>query len=189
MCSLVVDEWMVKSSTEVIVSRLSKVSNAMILSSILKNPVVMFLMVVTSCAAVAPTASLQPLKLTCEYQMNPLGIDTRKPRLSWIFQSAERNQLQSAYEIVVSAHQASINQLIGDAWNSGKILSSSNLHIEYAGVPLNSFTRYYWRVRVYDKNNQVSEWSSPAWFETAMLQAKEPPVGRYEIKRCGRWLR
>ena len=177
MYSLVVDEWMVKSRTEVIVSGPTKVSLAMILSATLKNPLVMFLMVVAVGAAAAPTPSLQPLKLTCEYQMNPLGIDTRKPRLSWIFQSAERNQLQSAYEIVVSAHQASINQLIGDAWNSGKILSSSNLHIEYAGVPLNSFTRYYWRVRVYDKNNQVSEWSSPAWFETAMLQASDWKAG------------
>ena len=120
-----------------------------------------------------PDSSLQPIKLTCEYQVNPLGIDTKKPRLSWIFQSTERNQFQTAYEIIVSSHQESINQLKGDTWSTGKISSRVNLHIEYSGEPLESFTRYYWRVRVYDKNNIVSEWSNPVWFETAMLEATD----------------
>ena len=47
-------------------------------------------------------ASLQPVALTCEYIENPLGIDTKTPRLSWNFTSNERNQFQSAYEIIVS---------------------------------------------------------------------------------------
>lgn len=132
----------------------------------------LFVMVVSNVTA-NPDPSLQPIKLTCEYQVNPLGIDTKKPRLSWIFQSTERNQFQSAYEIIVSTNQESINHLKGDAWSTGKISSGVNLHIEYSGEPLKSFIRYYWKVRVYDKNNKVSEWSNAVWFETAMLEATD----------------
>ncbi len=116
---------------------------------------------------------LQPAALTCEYIENPLGIDTKSPRLSWNFTSTERNQFQSAYEIIVSDKMEDMIKGVGKFWTSGKINSSQNLQIEYAGKQLQSFSKYLWRVRIYNQQGVASEWSTVSWFETAMLSSSD----------------
>jgi alpha-L-rhamnosidase len=120
-------------------------------------------------AATAQSA-LVPARLTCEYRVNPLGIDQLKPELSWTLVSEKRDQRQTAYEILVSDNKNDILHLHGNVWQTGKVNTGQSLHIVYEGKPLRSFTRYYWRVRVYDGNGHGSSWSTPGWFETAMLQ-------------------
>ncbi len=102
-----------------------------------------------------------------------MGIDIKTPRFNWILASDERNQNQLAYEIIVSDQLKDIQQGKGNNWSTGKINSNQNSQIEYAGSPLQSFTRYYWRVRVYNQKNEVSSWSDINWFETAMLSASD----------------
>ena len=46
---------------------------------------------------------LIPDRLRCEYLVNPLGIDAVRPRLSWIVQSGEREQVQTAYQVLVAS--------------------------------------------------------------------------------------
>ena len=46
---------------------------------------------------------LSPDRLRCEYLVNPLGIDAVGPRLSWIVQSGEREQVQTAYRVLVAS--------------------------------------------------------------------------------------
>lgn len=107
--------------------------------------------------------------LTCEFIKNPLGIDIPNPRLSWTLVSSERNQKQIAYELLVGDNINQIRRLEGNMWSTGKISSSKNLNVKYNGNPLKPYTRYYWRVRVVNQNEQVSPWSEIAWFETALL--------------------
>ncbi|MEP7279606.1 MAG: family 78 glycoside hydrolase catalytic domain [Bacteroidota bacterium] len=128
------------------------------------------LLVVNTCMAVPV---LLPSHLTCEYRTNPLGIDVLQPRLSWNIVSKEKNQLQTAYEIVVSDDSNNKEQGKGNVWNTGKILSGNNIHIDYNGKALKPFTRYFWRVKVYDKNGRPSGWSELAFFETAALQPSD----------------
>ncbi|HEY5749010.1 MAG TPA: family 78 glycoside hydrolase catalytic domain [Chryseolinea sp.] len=111
---------------------------------------------------------LQPAHLTCEYQNNPLGIDTSAPRLGWSFETAARDQYQLAYEIVVRQEAGQ-----GSVWETGKVISSKNTLLDYKGEALRPFTRYYWKVRTYDAHDQPSGWSGEAWFETAMLSASD----------------
>jgi alpha-L-rhamnosidase len=119
---------------------------------------------------VAQAASaLQPTRLTCEYIENPLGIDETKPRLSWQFVATQRNQKQTAYELMVSDNLKDAQTQRGNVWQTGKVTSGQNTHIEYQGITLKSFTKYYWSVRVYDTNGEASAWSSVATFETALL--------------------
>jgi alpha-L-rhamnosidase len=127
----------------------------------------MFIMIL--CIHVQAASPLQPVAITCEYIENPLGIDMSSPRLSWNFTSNERNQFQSAYEIIVSDNMKDIGKAVGNSWSTGKISSSENIQIAYAGKPLQSFTRYYWRVKVYNQKGEASGWSNINWFETAML--------------------
>lgn len=113
-----------------------------------------------------------PQNLTCEYVKNPIGIDITKPRLSWNLVANDRNQSQTAYQIIVSKNPKNMAMQVGNVWESGKILSSQNTHIIYNGKPLTPFTKYYWRVKWYNNKDQASDWSSIATFETAMLSAK-----------------
>lgn len=50
-------------------------------------------------------ATLTPVRLTCEYLVDPSVIDARHPRLSWINTAApgERGQQQTAYQIRVAS--------------------------------------------------------------------------------------
>ncbi|MEO5583241.1 MAG: family 78 glycoside hydrolase catalytic domain, partial [Saprospiraceae bacterium] len=114
-------------------------------------------------------ASLQPTILTCEYLENPLGIDTKKPRLGWKMASDQRNQAQSAYEIIVADNVKDIQKQNGNIWRTGKIASAESQQIEFAGIALKSFTKYYWAVKIYDKDHMPSAFSPIAYFETAML--------------------
>lgn len=117
--------------------------------------------------AVEGEAAIYPVALTCEYLSRPLGIDVLRPRLAWQFAATQRNQHQAAYDIEVSTDSTFITPV----WKPGKINSSHSVHIVYQGQSLKSFTRYYWRVRIYDQDGVVSQWSTTTWFETAMLNA------------------
>lgn len=132
-----------------------------------------FLILWVTTIQVQGTSPLQPLQLTCEYIQNPLGIEEKKPRLSWTLQATKRGQLQSAYELIVSDNLHALQQGKGNKWESGKVSSAQNILVEYNGTPLTSFTRYYWRVKVYNQDGEASEWSAPATFETAMLKEED----------------
>lgn len=112
-------------------------------------------------------------RLLCDYRENPLAIDDSIPRFSWSMTSDHHGKTQTAFEIMVDEDLASLRSNAARSWTSGKILSGENLHIEYAGKPLTPFTRYYWKVRVYDQDDQVSGWSPIQSFETAALAAKD----------------
>lgn len=96
----------------------------------------------------------------------PLGIDWT-PSFSWRILSDERGWKQSAYEILVK--NADTGETV---WQSGKIVSSQQSGIEYAGSSLQSRTRYTWTVTVWDTNDAPLQ-SVSSSFETAFLNADE----------------
>lgn len=137
----------------------------------IRLPVLNTLLILVACSPLM--AALKPVGLTCEYRVNPLGIDGDRPRLSWLLTSSERNQRQTAYEILVAKSINDINARRGTVWQSGKVSSSANTHVPYSGESLQPFTRYYWRAKVYDQDGKASEWSEVAWFETAMMKPSD----------------
>lgn len=108
--------------------------------------------------------------LRCENLVKPLGMDARAPRFSWKLQASQRGQVQTAYRICVASSKAALEAGGGDLWDSGKVESDKTLEVAYAGAPLHSGTRYYWRVKVWDKLKQESAWSEDSWFETGLLE-------------------
>ncbi len=111
------------------------------------------------------------IQLKTDRQTTPLGFDNPVPEFSWVLQSDRRGVEQSAFEIRVS-HDPD-NPEAGICWQSGKISGSQTFGISYAGIPLKSFTRYFWSVRVWDQKGQVSNWSNASWFETSMLSPSD----------------
>ena len=67
-------------------------------------------------------------ELCCEYAVNPLGIDTHKPRFSWILQSKQRGNLDGASECVKIPYDASLfpaEQITISLWIKPEDLSGS----------------------------------------------------------------
>lgn len=115
--------------------------------------------------------TLAASQLKCEYLTDPLGIDVVRPRLNWRLESPERNQTQSAYQILVASSKEILQADRGDLWDSGKVASDSSQHIPYAGTKLRSGMRCYWKVRVWDRQGNGSSWTPPASWEMGLLLA------------------
>ncbi|MDZ7357359.1 MAG: glycoside hydrolase family 78 protein [candidate division KSB1 bacterium] len=107
--------------------------------------------------------------LRCENLINPLGIDTPFPLFSWQLHHAHRNERQTAYQIQLGLNVDDFARGKAILWDSHKVQCDRNYQIPYAGAPLSSFTRYFWRVRWWDSHDQVSPFSEVAWFETSAL--------------------
>ena len=98
----------------------------------------------------AKAASLSVEQLRCEYLTDPLGIDARQPRLSWVLQSTQRAQKQTAYQILVATSTNNLAVNYGDMWNSGPVYSDQTIHVEYKGKALQTGQRLWWKVRSLD---------------------------------------
>ncbi len=98
----------------------------------------------------------------------PLGISGAAPTFSWKSASEARGVVQSAYEVRVGTSAGD-----DDVWSSGKVDSDNQTDVRYGGPELESQTRYHWQVKVWDGDDQASEWSTASWFETGILTAGE----------------
>jgi alpha-L-rhamnosidase len=127
------------------------------------------LWVVTAVTARAQPGPSAPFSLRCEYLVNPLGIDVRQPRFSWLLQDSERDESQSAYQVLVATSPALLAKGTGDQWDSGKAPSDNTAQVAYAGKPLESGRTYYWKVRSWDKEGRASPYSEPASFGMGLL--------------------
>jgi alpha-L-rhamnosidase len=112
--------------------------------------------------------SLTPVNLTCENEVNPLGIDKAFPELSWQLISGQ-GVLQTAYRILVSDNIEKINQNTGNVWDSKKQNKNSSIHIRYAGKVLLANKTYYWKVMVWDNKNNISHWSKTSRWQMGLL--------------------
>ena len=102
---------------------------------------------------------MRVINLQTEYMHNPIGIDILNPRLSWNDEGIVR---QSGYQI-----DYSINGKVG---STGKILSDSMHHI--FTEKLNSRDQVIWKVKIYDENDNASEYGE-AYFEMGLLQQSD----------------
>jgi alpha-L-rhamnosidase len=112
---------------------------------------------------------LNVVALTCEYRNNPLGIDIKRPRMSWKIESNRRGTMQHAYQIQVANREDFTTTL----WDTALVQSNESIHIEYGGPDLLSRTRYFYRVKVWDNFERESNWSDVAWWETGLLSPEE----------------
>jgi alpha-L-rhamnosidase len=130
----------------------------------------------------APLAILHAAEirdLRCEYRNSPLGIDVAKPRFSWVIESGHRGESQTAYQVLVASSEELLKQDKGDLWDSGKLKSDQSIAVRYSGFPLMTETRYWWKVRIWDKAGQRAPWSEPSTFLTGKLKSGD---------WCGKWI-
>ncbi|MDD3037062.1 glycoside hydrolase family 78 protein [Bacteroides sp.] len=112
----------------------------------------------------------KPVNLICDYLVKPLGIDNPNPRLSWMLDDSRKGARQTAYQVVVGCDSLEVVNGKGEAWDTGK-KNSNDILVNYSGQALQPFTKYYWKVNVWDKDgiNSTSDVNS---FETGMMGMK-----------------
>ena len=115
----------------------------------------------------APPAAVRNLR--CERLENPIGIDADKPGFSWVIESDQRSEMQTAYRILVASSPRTLALDRGDLWDTGKVVSDNSAQVQYSGRPLASRMRCYWKVRIWDKHGKSSAWSEPASWTMGLL--------------------
>lgn len=120
-------------------------------------------------------SALVPGQLTCEYLIDPPVIDVTQPRLSWVNMApgGERGQHQTAYQVQVATSEELLAADQPDSWDSEKVASDQSFLVSYDGTPLQSAKTYWWRVRVWNGDDAVSQWSDPARWGTGLLDPEE----------------
>jgi alpha-L-rhamnosidase len=131
------------------------------------------LLMAASLTGCSPSKELRVIDLRTEYKVNPLGIGTAKPHLSWSIQSDTRNCTQSSYRILVADSEKLLADEVGSLWDSGKVESNETLNIPYSGIQLASVQKCFWKVRIWDGTGKASEWSAPSFWETALLDPED----------------
>jgi alpha-L-rhamnosidase len=112
-------------------------------------------------------------ELRCEYLQNPQYVEAAQPRLSWEIQSRARGTMQIAYQVLVGSSESQLAQDQGDLWDSGRVTSGLSVHVAYAGKPLESRQRCFWKVRVWDALGDASPWSESAEWVMGLLKAED----------------
>ena len=115
-------------------------------------------------ASAVPTAP-QAFDLRVESQANPLGLGTTSPRFSWSIADPDRGATQDAYRILVASSEQLLDSDQGDLFDSGRTASSQQLFVPYAGAPLSTRQRYYWKVQLWDESGLLGPWSETGTFD------------------------
>ena len=105
-------------------------------------------------------------ELRCDGQTSPVGA-SQSPTLTWRITTEERNQRQTAWQILVSSSDELLADDKGDLWDSGKTTPNRSPQVRYSGKPLSAGTTCHWKVRCWDAADKPSAWSEPSTFEFA----------------------
>ena len=136
--------------------------------------------------------TFRPVDLQTDHLENPVGIDHATPRLSWRMEDRKEGAAQKAYRLLVGTDSLQIvdpgkatqnagkdgngkdrdgkedSEAGSDLWDTGRIDSDKQL-VHYAGAALKPFTRYYWKVILWDGRGRATT-SAVHFFETGMMQ-------------------
>lgn len=106
-----------------------------------------------------------------EYRVNPIGIDTARPRFSWKLKSEERNVMQCSYRILACSEPDGADLI----WDSGRIESGQSQHVHWNGPKLCSRQRVYWKVQIEAGNDEETDLSESDWsfFEMGLLSTTD----------------
>lgn len=132
-----------------------------------------FLLLLPLAIQAQPQSQIAPVRLTCEYLINPTVVDATQPRLSWINEIIApeiRGQRQSAWQVRVASSRERLLAGEADLWDSGKQFSEQSYLVRYNGKALQSAQDCWWQVRIWDADDNSSAWSEIAQWSMGLLQ-------------------
>ncbi len=100
-------------------------------------------------------------------------ITNPSPKFSWIVNGPDNGVMQTAYQILVASDLKFIEDGNPDVWDSGKVDSDESIAVPYRGGGLDENRSYWWKVRTWDQNGEVSAYSTPQRFNTGDFYSVE----------------
>lgn len=94
--------------------------------------------------------------LRTEHMVNPLGLQTATPTLSW---NCTDGMTQTAYRIIAQSGGCTV-------WDSGRV-ASSQMSVRYGGPAAKARERIEWRITLWDEYGESGQPES-AWFEMGL---------------------
>ena len=130
----------------------------------------LLIIVLAFCCLPLAGKNAEVVHLRTDWLPNPLGIDSSAPRFSWQLDDMRQGAKQTAYRLFVGKDSLELLNGKAELWDTGKQFSD-NMQIEYTGKTLQTFTKYYWKVQVWDtrKKKNTSKIHS---FETGIMNAE-----------------
>lgn len=139
----------------------------------MKNCILISLLALLMMGYKAPDGGfLRIAGLTVEMQKNPEGVSALSPRFSWQLITGKQDVMQTAYQIEVADSEKALQIGSGLVWNSGRVETDQSLLVEYAGTPLESGQKYYWRVTVWTSTGDKAQSSVRHWL-MALLDSSD----------------
>ena len=121
-----------------------------------------------------------PSSLQTDTVTNNPNVSDTTPEFSAVFSDADAGDTGAYYEIEVNTNDTFTGTVM---WDSDKVIhtpaiTNGNRSSEISYTPINLTTDgtiYYWRIRFWDQNDAVSNWSNVANFR--MQRQPSPPTG------------
>ena len=123
------------------------------------------------------STDLKLINLQTEYKTNPVGIDTKRPRLSWEIISPQRDVMQTAYQIRTAGTKEKLKSGEDLLWDSGRVQTNQSVHVIYQGPILVSARRIYWQARI---------WAGESVSSDHYRRGYDPTDGLVRSRRSGR---
>jgi len=110
----------------------------------------------------------KPTDLKINLLADPFGVDKNDLRFSWVMNDPDKNEMQTAYRILISRSSAKISEK-DYLFDSGWVESGDNTAVSLAGLDkkLEENSLYYWCVGTRDKDSNEC-FSDPQPFSTAV---------------------
>ncbi|RCS26654.1 DUF4976 domain-containing protein [Polaribacter sp. WD7] len=108
-----------------------------------------------------------PTDLTVELIRKPeadVQIFDLKPEFGWTVPLGAK--FQGAYQILVASNKKTLDANNGDIWDSRRVASLQSTDVEYKGKPLEVGKTYFWKVRIWDEENRLVDYSEAQKFTT-----------------------
>jgi len=124
-----------------------------------------------------------PSGLTIETIRDPryTEIIDPKPEFGWVV--PREAVVQKGYQILVASDKKSIDNNNGDVWDSGNVRSSQSANVELTGSSLKPNSTYYWKVRIFDQDNRLTEYSTPQKFKTGSFGEALTSANYFQIEK------
>jgi len=147
----------------------------------MKSLCLFFLLLLTTTITALSASPQAPFNLRSCDKVKPAGTQ-QAPFFGWYVNDPDDNEVQIAYQVIVASSQQLLAKGKSDVWDSGRVRSGQQNYVDYAGKMLAPATRYYWRVRTWDKDGNVSPYSEVTYFDTGLF-GTEDWQGAVWIKR------
>jgi alpha-L-rhamnosidase len=124
-----------------------------------------------------------PSGLMVEFIRKPEQVDIvdALPEYSWIV--PKEAVLQKGFQILVASSRQKIDQNLGDVWDSHQVRSRQSANIEHGGDPLHPHTSYFWKLRIWDQDNRLSDYSAVQGFKTGAFDSIVSSPNAFQIEK------